>query len=154
MTNEEIRTLCKEKEDVLLEKYFGNLAKEAACEKTETIGDYKLELPLKIEAEYRTFLEELWKDYAPEELRGTPLVLEERKLRKLMTTDDCEAVEEALKDAEEQTLWERITKTNHKDVTYYKGLLEEYTRELFLVMREDFLEEITGHHIKNKAFEE
>ncbi len=154
MTNEEIRTLCKEKEEVLLEKYFGNLVKEAALEKPETIGDYKLELPLKIEAEYRTFLEGLWKEYAPEELSGTPLVLEERKLRKLMTTDDCEAVEEALKDAEEQTLWERITKTNHKDVTYYKGLLEEYTRELFLVMREDFLEEVTGHHIKNKAFEE
>lgn len=154
MTNEEIRTLCKEKEEVLLEKYFGNLVKEAALEKPETIGDYKLELPLKIEAEYRTFLEGLWKEYAPEELRGTPLVLEERKLRKLMTTDDCEAVEEALKDAEEQTLWERITKTNHKDVTYYKGLLKEYTRELFLVMREDFLEEVTGQHIKNKAFEE
>lgn len=71
-----------------------------------------------------------------------------------MTTDDCEAVEEALKDAEEQTLWERITKTNHKDVTFYKGLLEELTRDMLLVMREDFLEEITGHHIKNKAFEE
>lgn len=154
MTNEEIRTLCKEKEEVLLEKYFGNLVKEAALEKPETIGDYKLELPLKIEAEYRTFLEGLWKEYAPEELRGTPLVLEERKLRKLMTTDDCEAVEEALKDAEEQTLWERITKTNHKDVTFYKGLLEELTRDMLLVMREDFLEEITGHHIKNKAFEE
>lgn len=154
MTNEEIRTLCKEKEEVLLEKYFGNLVKEAVLEKPETIGDYKLELPLKIEAEYRTFLEGLWKEYAPEELRGTPLVLEERKLRKLMTTDDCEAVEEALKDAEEQTLWERITKTNHKDVTFYKGLLKEYTRELFLVMREDFLEEVTGQHIKNKAFEE
>ena len=154
MTNEEIRTLCKEKEEVLLEKYFGNLVKEAALEKPETIGDYKLELPLQIEAEYRTFLEGLWKEYAPEELRGTPLVLEERKLRKLMTADDCEAVEEALKDAEEQTLWERITKTNHKDVTFYKGLLEELTRDMLLVMREDFLEEITGHHIKNKAFEE
>lgn len=154
MTNEEIRTLCKEKEEVLLEKYFGNLVKEAALEKPETIGDYKLELPLQIEAEYRTFLEGLWKEYAPEELRGTPLVLEERKLRKLMTTDDCEAVEEALKDAEEQTLWERITKTNHKDVTFYKGLLEELTRDMLLVMREDFLEEVTGHHIKNKAFEE
>lgn len=154
MTNEEIRTLCKEKEEVLLEKYFGNLVKEAACEKPETIGDYKLELPMKIEAEYRTFLEGLWKEYAPEELRGTPLVLEERKLRKLMTADDCEAVEEALKDAEEQTLWERITKTNHKDVTYYKSLLKELTRDMLLVMREDFLEEITGHHIKNKAFEE
>lgn len=56
MTNEEIRTLCKEKEEVLLEKYFGNLVKEAACEKSETIGDYKFDLPLKIEAEYRTFL--------------------------------------------------------------------------------------------------
>ena len=83
MTNEEIRNLCLEKEQELFEKYFGNLVKEAACEKPETIGDYKLELPLKIEAEYRTFLEGLWKEYAPEELRGTPLVLEERKLRKL-----------------------------------------------------------------------
>lgn len=154
MTNEEIRTLCKEKEEVLLEKYFGNIVKEAALEKPETIGDYKLELPLKIEAEYRTFLEGLWKEYAPEKLRGTPLVLEERKLRELMTENDRENVEEALKEAERVTLWERITKTNYKDVANYKAQLEEYTRELFLVMREDFLEEITGHHIKNKAFEE
>lgn len=58
------------------------------------------------------------------------------------------------KDATEITLWERITKSNHEDVTYYKGLLQEYTRDLLMVMREDFLEEITGKHIKNKAFEE
>lgn len=47
-----------------------------------------------------------------------------------------------------------ITETNHKDVTYYKGLLQEYTRDLLMVMREDFLEERTGHHIKNKSFED
>lgn len=57
----------------------------------------------------------------------------------------------AYKDATEQTLWERITRSNHKDVTYYKGLLQEYTRELLMVMRLDFLEEITGEHIENKA---
>ena len=154
MTNEQIENICKKKEQELLKKYFGKLVVEASIERPEEIGEYTKDLPLKIEAEYRTYLEELWKEYAPEEMKGSPLVLEEQKLRRLMTDDDRELIEEAHKDASEQTLWERITKSNHKDVTYYKGLLKEYTRELLLVMREDFLEEITGHHIKNKAFED
>ena len=154
MTIEQIINLCKEKEQELLDKYFGNLIHEAAIERSETIGDYTKELPLKIEAEYKIFLEELWKEEAPEELKGTPLILEERKLRKLMTDDNREMIDVAYKDATEQTLWERITKTNHKDVTYYKGLLMEYTRDLLMVMRNDFLEEITGQHIKNKTFED
>lgn len=154
MTAELIKRLCKQKEQELLNKYFGNLMKEASVERPETIGEYTKDLPLKIEAEYRAFLEELWKEHAPDELTGTPLVLEEQKLRKLMTDDDRELIDVAHKDAIEQTLWERITKTNHKDVTYYKGLLQEYTRNLLMVMREDFLEEITGHHIENKTFED
>ena len=154
MTNEQIEKLCKEKEQELLDKFFGNLVKEAAIERPETIGEYTKELPLKIEAEYKTFLESLWVEHAPEELKGKPLVFDEQKLRELITDDDREGVNAAFKDATELTLWERITKTNHKDVTYYKGLLQEYTRDLLMVMREDFLEEITGHHIKNKTFED
>lgn len=154
MNNEKIEKLCKEKEMELLEKYYGNLVTEAAIERPETIGEYTKDLPLKIEAEYRVFLEDLWTKVAPEELKGTPLLLEEQKLRKLKTDDDRELIEEAHKDATEYTLWERITKSNHKDVTYYKGLLEVYTRDLLMLMREDFLEEITGNHIKNKAFED
>lgn len=154
MDTKQIEKLCNEKEQELLNQYFGDLVKEAAKEKLEIIGEYTKELPLRIEAEYKVFLEELWKVYAPEKLKGTPLVFEEQKLRKLMTDDDRELIEDAHKDATEQSLWERITKTNHKDVTYYKGLLKEYTRDLLMVMREDFLEEITGHHIKNKAFED
>lgn len=154
MDTKQIENFCKEKELELLDENFGNLVKEAALEQPETIGEYTKDLPLKIEAEYRVYLEDLWKEYAPKELKGTPLVFEEQKLRKLMTDDDRELIEEAHEDATEQTLWERITKTNHKDVTYYKGLLKEYTRDLLMVMREDFLEEITGHHIENKAFEE
>lgn len=154
MTNEQITKLCKEKEQELLNKYFGDLVHEAAIERPETIGEYTKDLPLKIEAEFRAFLEELWKKEAPEELKGTPLVLEEQKLRKLMTDDDREMIDVAYKNATKQTLWERITKTNHKDVTYYKGLLQEYTRDLLFVMRHDFLEEITGQHIENKAFED
>ena len=154
MTNEQITTLCKEKEQELLNKYFGKLVNDAAVEQPETIGEYTKDLPLKIEAEYKAYLEGLWKECAPEELKGTPLVLEEQKLRELMTVDDCKRIDAAYKDAAEQTLWERITKTNHKDVTFYKGLLLEYTRDLLMVMRNDFLEEITGQYIKNKTFEE
>ena len=117
MTNKLIEKLCKEKEQKLLDKYFGNLVNEAAKDCPETIGEYTKDLPLKIEAEYRVYLEELWKEYAPNELKGTPLVFEEQKLRKLMTDDDREGVDAAFKDATEQTLLERITKTNHKDVT-------------------------------------
>ena len=154
MDKESIVKCCKEKETQLLDVYFGNLTKEAAIERPETIGAYAKELPLKIEAEYKAFLEGLWKEHAPDELKGTSLVFDEQKLRKLMTDDDRELIDEAHKDATEQTLWERITKTNHKDVTYYKGLLKEYTRDLLMVMRLDFLEEITGDYIKNKTFED
>ena len=148
MTTEQIAKLCKEKEQELLDKYFGNLIKEAAIECPETIGGYDKNLPLKIEAEFKEYLLDIWK----ENCLGKECVLEEQKLRKLLTDDDREGIEQAYKDATEQTLWERITQTNHKDVTYYKGLLKEYTQELLTCMRLDFLEEITDEIIKNKTF--
>ena len=154
MIQNEIVILCIEKEQELLNKYFGNLVNEAAIDMPETIGEYTKELPLKIEAEYRKFLEKVWEKHVPAELKGTPLVLEEQKLRKLMTDDDREGIDAAYKDASTVTLWEKITKSNHKDVSYCKGLLFEYTKDLLLVMRHDFLEEITGEHINSKAFEE
>ena len=145
------RQRCEQKEQELLSKYFGNLVHEAANERPETIGEYTQDLPLKIEAEYRAYLVELWPQVAPETLRGTPLVLEEQELRERMTDDDREAVANAHRAATRRTLWERITQSNHKDVTYYKGLLQEYTRDLLLVMREDFLEEVEGRDIENKV---
>lgn len=154
MKSKTIADLCKEKEQELLDKYFGNFVHEAAIERPETIGEYTKDLPLRIEAEYRVFLERLWEQHAPSELQGTSLVLEEQKLRKLMTDDDREGIDEAYKDATTITIWEKITKSNHEDVTYYKGLLNEYTKELLTIMRIDFLEEITGEHISCKAFKE
>lgn len=145
----DIELICRDKENELLKKYFGNLIREASVERPETIGEYTVDLPLKIEAEFRVFLENLWKQYSDE-----PLVLEEQKLRRLLTDDDREGLEVAYKDATTITLWERITRSNHEDVTHYKGLLHEFTRELLMVMRIDFLEEITGHIINCKTFEE
>lgn len=144
-----IEKICFNKEQELLERYFGNLLNEAATVRPETIGEYTKDLPLKIEEEYRKYLIELWRQYSDK-----PLVLEEQKLRWLMTEDDRETINAAYKDAKHITLWERITKSNHEDVTYYKGLLYEYTKDLLMIMRLDFLEEITGNNINCKAFED
>lgn len=146
--------LCRAKEQELMEKYFGNLVKEAAYERPESIGEYTPDLPLTIEAEYKAFLEQLWTEVAPANLKGTPLVLEEVKLRELSTASDRERVAQAFKKASTHTLWENITKSNHKDVTEYKFLLKEYTVKLLSTMRLDFMEEITGDHISCKTFEE
>lgn len=154
MNIDQLKKFCLDKQDELLEKYYGSLVFEAAIEQPETIGEYTKDLPLKIEAEFREFLEDLWKKYAPAELMGKPLVLDEQKLRRLMTEDDREGIDNAFEKATRQTLWERITNSNHEDVTFYKGLLHEYTRELLLTMRLDFLEEISGEYIKNKTFED
>lgn len=153
MNNPTPRQLCEKKEQELLNKYFGNLVREAAIERPENVGDYTLDLLNRIESEYRSYLEELWPQVAPDELRDTPLVLEEEKLRELMTTKDRKALEKAYQDAACITLWERLTQSNHKDVTYYKGMLHECSRNLLLLMREDFLEEVEGHDIENKTFE-
>lgn len=154
MTNEEIERLCEDKSQALIDKYFGNLQKEAAVERPETIGDYAQDLPLKIESEYKSYLEELWKEVAPEEFKGTPLVLEEQKLRELTTESHRENVDRAYKDATRRTLRERIMQSNHEDVTRYKALLRDYTRELLTVMRLDFMEEITGRHINTDFLRE
>ena len=142
MEKAEIQKYCIKKEEELLNKYFGNIVKEAAIEQPETIEGYDKELPLRIEAEYKEFLSDLWKEVAGDDKRTIDEIIDKKELREKLTDDDREGIDEAYKNAQQRTLWERITNTNHKDVTFYKGLLEEYTRELLFCLRHDFLEEI------------
>lgn len=142
MTIKEIEILCKKKEQELLNKYYSNLVKEAAIEKPETIGDYAKDLPLKIEEEYFQYLEELWDKITPDKSKSLESILDKRHISMLMTEDDREGIHHAYEDAARRTLWERLTRTNHKDVSFYKGLLVEYTRELLFCLRCDFIEDV------------
>lgn len=142
MTVFEIEKLCKSKENELLNKYFGNLVKEAAIELPENIGDYSKDLPLMIEEEYYQFLKILWDDVNKGNSKSLDEILDKRHISMLMTEDDRECISHAYEDATRRTLWERLTKTNHKDVTFYKGLLEEYAKELLVCLRYDFIEDI------------
>lgn len=145
MNRNDIENLCSNKINALIERYFGNLVKEAAIDRPETIGSYDIELPLRIEAEYREFLKKLWKEFATDGCRSIDEILNNKELREKLTFDDREVIAEAHHNAQHRTLWERISKTNHRDVTYYKGLLEEYTRELLFCMKHDFMEEVKAY---------
>lgn len=142
MTPERIEKLCTAKEQELLDKYFGNIVHEAAVVRPETIGEYTRELPLKIEAEYLDFLRGLWDEVRGDDPRRLDDLLDRHHVRMMMTEDDREGVEQAYDDASRITLWERLTKTNHRDVTRYKGLLKEYARELLRGLTADFIEDL------------
>ena len=142
MNYQQIETQCKAKADELINKYFGNLVKEAAIEKPEEIGDYSLELPRQVEAEYYAYLKGLWEEIVPKCLFSFEEIMNKKHLSDRMTDDDREIIQPAYNNAVRRTLWERITKTNHKDVTFYKGLLKRYTEELLLALRCDFIEDL------------
>jgi ryanodine receptor 2 len=142
MTLHQIESQCRAKVDELLDKYFGKLVQEAAIERPETIGDYSLELPRQIEAEYFTYLKDLWKEIAPNDTPSFEEIIDKKHLSKRMTDDDQEIIKPAYDDAATQTFWERLTKSNHKDVTYYKGLLKRYTEDLLTALRCDFMEDV------------
>ena len=142
MEKAQVKVQGIKKEEELLNKYFGNIVREAAIEQPETIEGYDKDLPLRIEAEYKKFLSDLWKLVAGDDKRTIDEIIDKKELREKLTDDDREGIDEAYRNAQQRTLWERLTNTNHKDVTYYKGLLEEYTRELLFCLRHDFLEEI------------
>ena len=142
MTLQQIESQCREKADELINKYFGNFIQEAAIEKPETIGDYSPDLPKQIEAEYYEYLKGLWTEIAPS---GSPTfeeIINKKHLSDLMTDDDREIIPPAYDAAMHRNLWERITKTNHKDVTYYKGLLKRYTEDLLTALRCDLMEDV------------
>lgn len=142
MTLQQIESQCRAKADELIAKYFGNINHEAAIERPETIGDYSLELPRQIEAEYYDYLKTLWSEVAPNDPRTFEQIIDKRHLSELMTEDDRERVHLAYNDATRRTLWERITKTNHMDVAFYKDALKTYTEELLLALRCDFMEDV------------
>lgn len=142
MTIQQIQTQCRDKADELLNKHFGNLIHEAAIERPEEIGDYNLELPRQIEEEYYVYLKALWVEIAPSSSPSFEEVIDKKYLSDRMTDDDREIIPLAYHKAITRTWLERLTKTNHKDVTYYKDLLKRYTEDLLTALRCDFVEDV------------
>lgn len=143
MTKIEVSMKCYQEVDTLLEKYFPNFIHEAAIEKPETLADeYNDELPRNAQAEYRQWLSELWKEISPEGAKPFDEVMNLHLSMQMVDASYVPYLENAREEAVEMTLWEKITRTNHEDVTYYVGLLRQYTKELLETMTKDFLGDI------------
>ena len=144
MTKEDITKLCADKRNELLSKYFGSLVQEAAYEKPEEIEEsrYSTELPGQIAREYYDFLKLLLDESCPENQKKLGEIMDKKARVLSYMADDKLQLDEAYKDAKIVTLWEKITKSNHEDVTYYKGLLKAYTAELLDWMQVDFIEDV------------
>lgn len=131
-----IEKLCINKEYELIDKYFGNIVREAV-EKKDDIG-----LPKRIEDEYLAFLKEIWENTSLNDSRKFETVIDKRQLSEQLTENKRISAEHAYNEAVRVTLWERLTNTNHEDVTNYKGILKDYTIALLKEMRCDFVEDI------------
>ena len=142
MNKTELELKCREKADELIKHYFPNFIHEAAIERPEKLAvEYSDELPYKVESEFSDWLSDLWKDVAPANSRSYKEIMNLHLNMSMVDADYVPLLKGAREDAEKTTLWERITKSNHEDVTYYKGLLKEYTEKLLDTMVKDFVEE-------------
>lgn len=143
MDRQIIEDRCYGKAKELLKQYFGDFATVSGVVKPETLdSQYTDTLPRKIAEEYRVFLAALWSEIAPEGARSFDEIMDRQRSIDMVHDDFDDFLPSARLSAQTITLWEKITKTNHKDVTYYKGLLKQYTEELLETMAEDFLEDV------------
>ena len=142
MPSNDLYLKCRAKADELLEKYFPNFSHEAGVLRPEELApEYNEALPAKIQAEFRDWLGQLWKEVAPSDAKPFDEAMNLDDRLKKMEEANAGDLERARAEAERRSLWERITRTNHQQVTYYKGLLKQYTEETLAVMINDFLAE-------------
>ena len=143
MTELEITQLCDRKVKELIDKHFSNFIHKAAVERPEELNAlYNDGLPHKIAEEYREWLAWLWPEVTPNGAKSFDEIMNLKRSLEMTDASYVPYLKDAREAAEKITLWEKITKSNHEDVTYYKGLLKQYTEELLDTMTKDFLDDI------------
>ena len=136
----DLRIRCETKMKELLDRHFGDLVKDAVVGKPEVLEErFSMELPLRIEEEFMAFLGDLKREILPDDSRTIDEIID-CPLKREMIRDDYELdVERADEKAKTVTFWEKLTRSNHKDVSFFKGLVKQYTEELLEHMTDDFL---------------
>ena len=140
---EEIEIRCYKKAQELLDKYFPNFIEDAAVTKPELLAEeYNMELPAKVAEDFRDWLAGVWEEFRSEVQKPFDKVLNLKRSMEITGSSYVPYLSDALEEAKTVTFWEKLTKTNHEDVTFYKGILKQYTEELLQVMIKDFMADI------------
>lgn len=142
MDSVDIECRCYIKLTELLDKYFSSIVNDACVDKPDSVGSqYTIDLPEKIGNEFKDYLELLWKEIAPNDERGIDDILNHPQELDRVRNQYCD-LPKVYQEANKVTIWERLTKSNHEDVTFFKGLLKSYSEELMKCMIFDFREEV------------
>lgn len=140
LTINQIDSFCWEKYTSLLKENFGNLAETAAHKRPEALSpQYTPDLPERIAGQYRAFLQELWKENAPKDAPAFEDIMNAKKVIELAKARYEEDLVAAENEARKVSAWEKLTTSNHKDVTHYVGLLKDCTEDILKGLMDDFL---------------
>lgn len=122
-----------------VEHYFREISLEEAAHPEILDADYTEDYLERVLGDYYRRLSMIW-ERSPLAARANfsavyhvPMIEE---------AGDPAALASARKDATRRTLWERLTRTNHKDVYEYKQMLNTYGQALLNTMLERFAEAI------------
>lgn len=142
-TKLEIEIRCYRKAQELLGKHFPNFIEEAAVTRPETLSEsYDNDLPAKVAEEFRSWLANLWEEVKKEGQKSFDEVMNLQRSIEMTDSSYFPYLNEAREKAEKVSFWEKLTKSNHEDVTHYKGILKDYTEELLKVMIADFMSDV------------
>lgn len=118
-----------------LSEFFSEISLEEAAHPEILDDKYTEDILLKIQAEYYMTLKSLWDHSRISRLGSFSKYYDSPEVGQ---TVDMQALDKAYKDARRRTLWEKLTRTNHKDVLEYKQLLRQYSEALLSSMRDRF----------------
>ena len=135
LNDEAIKIQCWNKIDELIEKHFSGTASEVLDPR------YTLDYPLKVAAEMKDFLADLWKTAGQQSGKAFEEIMGAGRLNNITYESYLDMLKAAQKDALKITLWEKITHTNHEDVMIFQSILKSCTREILELMVRDFLNE-------------
>lgn len=143
MKKQQIAQQCNRQIRLLVKKYFGSLINDAILRRLETLSEeYTIELPQKIEQEYREFLSDLWHHVQIDDPRTFEQVMDKQYVRMSVDEEYRNKLQVAYEKAKHISYWEKLTHTNYRDVNRFKSLLKDYVETLLRQMTDDFLEDI------------
>lgn len=107
--------------------HFNEISLEEAAHPEILDKQYTEDYLEALRAEYFASLEQIWARGPMSHLASFSKVY---RLPDISEAGDPLALDKAYRDASRRTLWERLTRTNHKDVYEYKSMLRLYSEAL------------------------
>ena len=115
-----------------INKYFGDISLEEASRPEVLDPKYSPELLVTLRKEYYKALEQIWASVPTSRRASFEGAVH------LPAIERDEALEQAYAAATRRSFWEKLGKTNFKDVLAFKQLLKERSEELLNGMHDEF----------------